>query len=248
MLPPTADWLQEMETAGFVIVPAVFGKEETSNLVRDLISAISGSAAQCAAIRSREGGVYAARNVLALWPPAAKIWRQSPLPEMLAALLGPNYGLVRVLYFDKPPERTWSLPWHKDLTIAVRDNTRPSSRFTKPTRKAGVPHVEAPQELLEAMVILRIHLDDMIEENGPLKVIPGSHHSGKAMQMGEVPPRTILVDQGDILLIRPLVAHSSVCSHPDTKRHRRILHCEFAASPNLPDGYAWHDFVPQRTT
>jgi hypothetical protein len=47
-----------------------------------------------------------------------------------------------------------------------------------------------------------------------------------------------------VLLIRPLVAHCSGKSHPDTRRHRRILHLEFAASPHLPDGYAWHDFLP----
>ncbi len=28
-----------------------------------------------------------------------------------------------------------------------------------------------------------------------------------------------------------------------TRRHRRILHLEFAALETLPDGYQWHDFV-----
>ena len=44
--------------------------------------------------------------------------------------------------------------------------------------------------------------------------------------------------------MRPLVEHSSGKSHPDTTRHRRVLHLEFAASAELPDGYAWHDFLP----
>jgi hypothetical protein len=47
-----------------------------------------------------------------------------------------------------------------------------------------------------------------------------------------------------VLLLRPLVAHCSGKSHPDTERHRRVLHLEFAAAPDLPDGYAWHDFRP----
>jgi hypothetical protein len=27
-------------------------------------------------------------------------------------------------------------------------------------------------------------------------------------------------------------------------RPSRVLHLEFAAAPHLPDGYAWHDFLP----
>jgi ectoine hydroxylase-related dioxygenase (phytanoyl-CoA dioxygenase family) len=181
---------------------------------------------------------------LTLWPGAAAAWRQPPLPEILTALLGAGHGLVRALFFDKPPERTWALPWHKDLTVAVRDNRLPSCAFTKPTLKAGVPHVEAPREVREQMVTVRIHLDDVTEENGPLKVLPGSHRTGKELRVGDIPAQGIVVQRGDVLLMRPLVAHSSGHSHPDTRRHRRILHLEFAASAELPDGYGWYDFRP----
>jgi ectoine hydroxylase-related dioxygenase (phytanoyl-CoA dioxygenase family) len=160
----------------------------------------------------------------------------------LLELLGSEFGLVRVLYFDKPPGETWALPWHKDLTIAVRDNTLASARFSKPTRKAGVPHVEAPREVLDAMVTARIHLDEVTEENGPLKVLPGSHRDGKRLRLGEVAPETILANRGDVLLMRPLLVHSSGRSHPSSQRHRRILHLEFAAARTLPDGFAWHDY------
>jgi hypothetical protein len=37
--------------------------------------------------------------------------------------------------------------------------------------------------------------------------------------------------------------HCSNQSRPDTVRHRRILHFEFAATPTLPDGYEWYSFV-----
>ncbi len=136
------------------------------------------------------------------------------------------------------------MPWHKDLTIAVRDNRLPSSHFAKPTRKAGVPHVEAPRAVLESMLTVRIHLDDATMENGPLKVVPGSHRTGKALALDLAPSACVLAQRGDVLLMRPLLAHCSGKSHPDTERHRRILHLEFAVSPELPDGYAWHDFIP----
>ena len=128
--------------------------------------------------------------------------------------------------------------------VAVRDNRLPSRAFSKPTIKAGVPHVEAPLEVLEQMVTVRIHLDSVTEENGPLKVLPGSHRTGKDLRMGETAAHSILVERGDILLMRPLLAHSSGHAHADNRRHRRILHLEFAVSAELPDGYAWYDFRP----
>src|SRR5437660_856638 len=68
--------------------------------------------------------------------------------------------------------------------------------------------------------------------------------AGKALELGDTPPQTILARQGDVLLMRPLLAHCSNRSRQGTRQHRRVLHLEFAASPTLPDGYTWHDFVP----
>jgi Phytanoyl-CoA dioxygenase (PhyH) len=234
-------WRTRIDRDGFAVLRAAFSATAIDAMSASLTELLSGSAASI--LRSETGSVFGARNLLQDWPTSRDVWRQSPLQGALADVLGPAFGLVRVLYFDKPPDRSWSLPWHKDLTVAVRDNRLPSSRFTHPTRKAGVPHVEAPTELLETMLTARIHLDPATDENGPLKVIPGSHAGGKKLTLGKTPPQTILAVAGDVLLIRPLVAHSSGNSRPETRQHRRILHLEFAAQEQLPDGYAWHDFI-----
>ncbi len=230
-------WFDQLDEHGFVILPAVFQVDEAAQMRCALEDALfrdhDGST-----LRAEEGAVYGARNVLELWPAARDVWRQEPLPELLRAVLGPEYGLVRTLYFDKPPDRSWALPWHKDLTIAVRDNRLPSKHFRKPTTKAGVPHVQAPRDLLENMLTLRIHLDDVTDENGPLQVIPGSHRSDPTAAAV-----SIFVRRGDVLLMRPLLDHRSPSSHEGTTMHRRLLHLEFAGWPRLPDGYAWHDFV-----
>jgi hypothetical protein len=239
-------WHAHLERDGYVVLRGVFSPAEAAALAERLAGAIAGAGADGPAIRGEEGTVYAARNVLALWPEAASVWRRAPLVQALAAVLGLGFGLVRVLYFDKPPGQTWALPWHKDLTVAVRDNTRPSGCFARPTAKAGVPHVEAPVEVLSAMLTARIHLDPAGAVNGALKVVPGSHHAGKVLAIGDAAPRLVEAEAGDVLLIRPLVAHCSGRSQADTPLHRRVLHLEFAACAELPDGYAWHDFVPGR--
>lgn len=227
----------ELDGDGFVVLPAVFSAEQVSEIVRELETAFVGDA-NGSTLRTADGSVYGARNLLELWPAVADVWKRSPLSEFLKATLGSGFGLVRVLYFDKPPEQSWALPWHQDRAIAVQNNRLPGEHFCKPTFKAGVPHVDAPVWLLENMLTLRLHLDDMTETNGPLKVLPGSHRgveSGSSV--------TILGERGDVLMMRPLLRHCSNKSHPDTKQHRRILHYEFSGIEDLPDGYVWHDFI-----
>jgi ectoine hydroxylase-related dioxygenase (phytanoyl-CoA dioxygenase family) len=124
----------------------------------------------------------------------------------------------------------------------VKPHTGASPVFSKPTLKAGVPHIEASREVLEAMLTLRIHLDDMTDENGPLQVVPGSHRLGKVPVAGYETARAILGSRGDVLAMRPMLSHRSISSREGTTRHRRILHLEFTGLPHLPDGFEWHDF------
>jgi hypothetical protein len=236
--------LAELERDGYTILLEMFSDEAVAQMVRSLEQVFAARIGAEASIRGDEGTIYAARNLLTLWPNAADAWRVAPLTDVLAAVLGPRFGPVRILFFDKPPQQTWALPWHKDLTVPVRDNRLPSRHFAKPTRKAGVPHVEAPLSVLEAMPTARLHLDEATPENRPLKVVPGSHRTGKALTLDHAPPSCVLAKRGDVLLMRPLLAHCSGKSHPDTTRHRRTLHLEFAATADLPDEYAWHDFIP----
>lgn len=239
----TCEWQNGISDLGFAIIPGVFSATEVAELNTGLDRALHRAEEAEGPIRDKAGTVYAGRNLLRMFEPVKTIWRRPPLLELLRGVLGPEVGLVRVLFFDKPPERTWALPWHKDLTIAVKPYSSESTVFSKPTLKAGVPHVEASREVLEAMLTLRIHLDEMTEENGPLLVVPGSHRLGKVPVASYETARTILGSRGDVLAMRPLLAHRSISSREGTTLHRRILHLEFTGLPHLPDGFEWHDFI-----
>lgn len=193
--------------------------------------------------RSSRGHVYAARNLIETIPEVTTIWRCDSLLKFLRGQLGDQCGLVRALFFDKPPDRTWALAWHKDTSIAVKDNSIVSTSFSRPTNKAGVPHVIACDDILQRMLTLRIHLDEVTDENGPLRVIPGPHSSSTCEGEGLNAAVDIHAAVGDVLAMRPLISHSSGSSTPGTKRHRRILHLEFADMATLPDRFAWHDFI-----
>lgn len=199
--------------------------------------------------------LYGARNLLSICPSVLKLLEYPRVREALVELLGDSFGAVRGLYFDKPPGVTWSLPWHQDLTIAVAEHIQHASGsstcnadgFSKPTIKAGVCHVEAPTWLLEKMVTVRIHLDPMGPENGAVVVRPGSHRAGKLIS-GTTPPSDEIANIhtaiGSVMLMRPLLSHSSVPSIPGTLLHRRVVHIELSPIETLPDGYRWNQFVP----
>lgn len=234
---------KEIKTQGFCLIGGAFD-ESTILLLQDRCTKCLAMETAGMSARSSQGHVYAARNVIDHVAEAKTVWRTPKLTDLLSEVLGEEFGLVRALFFDKPPDRTWSLPWHKDATIAVVDNSLASMHFSRPTNKAGVPHVIASDAILGQMLTLRIHLDDVDDENGPLKVIPQSHLSKDCAGLGPDAAVTIRCEAGAVLAMRPLIDHASGSSKPGVTRHRRILHLEFAGIPTLPDGFAWHQFVP----
>ena len=107
--------------------------------------------------------------------------------------------------------------------------------------KADVLHVQPPAEVLEHMVSVRLHLDNCGEENGALRVIPGSHLHGRVPEgdiptMRETPELVCAVGIGGALLMRPLLLHASSPSR--VPGHRRVVHLDFA-SVQLPNGIRW---------
>jgi ectoine hydroxylase-related dioxygenase (phytanoyl-CoA dioxygenase family) len=77
-------------------------------------------------------------------------------------------------------------------------------------------------------------LDDSTADNGPLKVLPGTHALGvlddnQIHQLSEqIAAVECVVRRGGVLAMRPLVVHASSKSHGEIPR--RVLHIEYAAS------------------
>jgi ectoine hydroxylase-related dioxygenase (phytanoyl-CoA dioxygenase family) len=150
---------------------------------------------------------------------------------------------VRAIYFDKSPETNWLVPWHQDLSLALRARAEVPG-FGPWSTKDGIPHVQPPAELLQQMLTVRLHLDDADESNGALRVLPGSHRFGRLSAQRIQQRRTeqsdlfCTVAAGDALLMRPLLLHAS--SRSTSARHRRVLHIEYAGF-TLPDELNWHE-------
>lgn len=109
--------------------------------------------------------------------------------------------------------------------------------------KAGVHHVRPSSELMSRMLTVRLHLDDWGIDDGPLRVVLGSHTRGflSDTQIQESPKDnaiTCAARQGDAILMRPLLLHGS--SAAKVPNSRRVLHLEFATD-ELPAGISWRD-------
>ena len=165
----------------------------------------------------------------------------SRLADLATSLAGQPARMVRILAFDKTQESNWGVPWHQDRTISVKQRVEVEG-FGPWSVKAGVPHVAPPQTLLEAMLSLRLHLDDCGPSNGPLKIIPGSHRLGRlpvreVLELGvREEPTTCLAGAGDVLAMRALTVHASDPAAAPT--HRRVLHLDFSAT-DLPPPLEW---------
>jgi ectoine hydroxylase-related dioxygenase (phytanoyl-CoA dioxygenase family) len=229
--------LDDLNTDGFTIVSQVLSASAVIAAREACTRALECPAAATSVLADRDGAAYGARNLLQLWPGVVDLARTPKLAALLTQILGPDGGLVRGLYFDKPPGHTWALPWHRDLTIAVKQHG-PLGRFNRPTTKAGVPHVEAPRDLLATMLTVRIHLDDVTEANGPLRVIPGSHKTTATRAEA-----ILRCQAGDAILMRPILLHASGHSAEGHAEHRRTVHLEFAPRAELGEGYEWGEYV-----
>lgn len=109
--------------------------------------------------------------------------------------------------------------------------------------------MQPPAEIMNDMLAIRLHLDECGLDNGPLRVISGSHREGRlsAGQIGSCEKEnsvTCTVPKGGALVMRPLLLHaSSACAAPKT---RRVIHIEFAAA-ELPHGLDWNDTAKPET-
>jgi Phytanoyl-CoA dioxygenase (PhyH) len=232
---------EEFDKNGFAIVPDVVGPEEIAALLAAVAALRPGGAAL-----DRRGRVYASRKLLRMLPEVRGLARSASLRSIVERALGTGAFPVRGLLFDKTTETNWMVPWHQDLTIAVRARVE-TPGFAPWTVKEGVPHVQPPVEIMARMVAVRVPLDEDEPSRGPLRVIPGSHREGRlgaeATQgwLRRVPAETCLVPRGGALLMRPLLLHSSRASDDQGEAHRRVIHLEFAAEP-LPGGLEWDEF------
>ncbi len=193
-----------------------------------------------APVMLRGGAVGGTRGLLAR-PEIAALATLLREHGELRRLIPEDHVAVQCTYFEKSSGRNWLVPLHQDLSIPVAGRVAdPALRGW--SEKEGDVFVQAPREVLEQLVAVRLHLDDCGADDGPLRVVPGSHRLGMltdeaaASVRAERGESTCLAAAGDVLVLRPLTLHASSKSSGTSRR--RVLHFVFGP-PRLPLGLQW---------
>ena len=173
---------------------------------------------------------------------AARALRTCP---PVRSLIPADLVAVQCTYFEKSDGQNWLVSLHQDLSIPVRGRVEHLD-CSGWSEKEGVTFVQPPAGVLEDLVAVRLHLDDSLASNGPLRVVPGSHLHGRLkpeqaqalrLQSGE---HECLVARGEALAMRPLILHAS--SKSETRANRRVLHFVFGPR-RLPCGLVWQTAI-----
>jgi ectoine hydroxylase-related dioxygenase (phytanoyl-CoA dioxygenase family) len=220
------DWQQSLKEKGFAMVPSVLSARE---LIPVLVSL-----ADLKPLPHKAG----VRHVLS--HPTVSVVAHGPrLLEMARAVLGSTALPFRATLFDKTPDANRLISWHQDTALPLREQVD-APGWGPWSEKEGVIYAHAPAEALQQVLALRLHLDDCMEANGPLRVLPGTHELG-VLSDEEIErhatyeePVECLVAKGGVVAMRPLLIHAS--SKSRTQTPRRILHIEYSATKDLPGG------------
>jgi hypothetical protein len=218
------------EHDGFCIVPAVLGA--------DACHAVAGR------IPAADAGRAGTRCLLSQ-PWCADLARALKGHADLSPMLVEAPVAVQCTYFEKSAGQNWLVAVHQDLSIPVAERVEDSG-LQGWSEKEGELFVQPPTAVLERLVAVRLHLDECSPADGPLRVVPGSHTSGRlgpdaASRRRDLHGEVVCTARrGDVLVMRPLLLHASSKAHGTSRR--RVLHFLFGPR-HLPLGLAWRHAI-----
>jgi ectoine hydroxylase-related dioxygenase (phytanoyl-CoA dioxygenase family) len=222
---------------GYTVIEDIFRREEIDAIAESIIRANTSKPTF-----RKTNDLFAIRQFLKEVPEAQLPIFNAKLRAVINEYIGSDYFVVKSIYFDKPEHSNWFVAWHQDLTISV-DKKLELPGFGHWTIKQDQYAVQPPLSILENIFTIRIHLDDTNEENGALRVIPGSHlkrvHTLSSKESANE-EETCRVKSGGIMIMRPLLQHAS--NRTTSKNRRRVIHVEFS-NVNLPGGLLWAELI-----
>ncbi|WP_294286830.1 phytanoyl-CoA dioxygenase family protein [uncultured Chryseobacterium sp.] len=223
---------------GFTVIDNIFSDEE----IQQIGTVIQNIDTSKETFRKSQD-LFAIRQFLKEIPGVRNLIFNEKMKTVIREIFGNRYFAVKSIYFDKPETSNWYVVYHQDLTISV-DQKKPLEGFGPWTTKQNQFAVQPPLEVLENIYTIRIHLDDTDENNGALKVVPGSHAKGiyrpETIDWTTETEAICPIESGGIMIMKPLILHGS--NRTTNGKRRRVIHIEFS-DRELPDGLNWAEKI-----
>ena len=210
-------------STGFDIIESVFSDSEIQQIAAHL--------EHSSLPHSKAGMRHLMRD-----PHVSELASDPRLLSFAQRILGPTAVPFRATLFDKAPDKNWLVVWHQDTALPL-ERKIDVPEWGPWSVKDGITYAHAPAHALEKILAIRIHLDDSASANGPLRVLPGTHNQGVLTDDTihelslQIAPVDCTVRRGGIVLMRPLLVHSS--SKSRSEKSRRVLHIEYAPDNNF---------------
>lgn len=221
---------------GFTVINRVFSPEE----IEKITNALQNIDTSKETFRKSED-LFAIRQFLKEVPEIKDLIFNDKIKKIIREIFGEKYFIVKSIYFDKPETSNWYVAYHQDLTISV-DKKLDVPGFGPWTTKQNQFAVQPPLDILENIYTIRIHLDDTDENNGALKVVPGSHAKGiyrpETIDWTVETEEICNVEKGGVMIMKPLTLHGS--NRTTNGKKRRVIHIEFS-DRELPEALQWSE-------
>lgn len=195
------------------------------------------------------------QNLAALTGADGKPGKRLELSPHINRLIGPTSRLgdvvetigvdaapVRLVAFNKSADANWSVPWHQDRVLAVREKSDVKG-YKNWTNKQSFWHCEGPKTLLSQMIFVRVHLDAQTELNGAMELALRSHQRGYVLAdhaqsvANACEIETCNADPGDVLIVTALTLHRSGSAQVPSAR--RALRIDYAPRGMLDPRLEW---------
>jgi hypothetical protein len=229
---------EQLLTNGFIVISNIFSTEEIENIIATIETADTSKPTF-----RKSSDLFAIRQFLKEVPQTLPLIFIEKLNGLINEIFGCDYFVAKSIYFDKPEASNWFVSYHQDLTISV-DKKLEVEGFGPWTIKQGQFAVQPPLSILQNNFTIRIHLDDTDENNGALRVIPGSHLEGiyrtETIDWTKEKEIVCSVPKGGIMIMRPLLLHAS--GRTTNNKKRRVIHIEFS-NQQLPSSLQWSEKI-----
>ncbi|WP_316742165.1 phytanoyl-CoA dioxygenase family protein [Pedobacter antarcticus] len=234
----TSIYRTQIDEKGFVTINNIFSVSEVEKILQ-LIDQADTSAKTF----RKSADLFAIRQFIKEVPEIGKLILNDEFKRLIHGIFGSDYFIVKSIYFDKPEQSNWFVSYHQDLTISVNRKAE-IDNYSKWTVKQDQFSVQPPLVILAQTYTVRIHLDDTNENNGALKVIPGSHLKGiyraDDIDWSNESEHVCEVRKGGIMIMKPLLLHSS--SRTTNNNKRRVIHIEFC-NQELHEELKWAERI-----
>jgi ectoine hydroxylase-related dioxygenase (phytanoyl-CoA dioxygenase family) len=228
--------IDDFNSKGYIIINDVYNDHE----VESIIDMIAGAPTNNETFRKTKD-LFAIRQFIKEVPEVSEWIFNRKIKDLIVDLFGEDFFVTKSIYFDKPAQSNWFVAYHQDLTISV-DKKVEIPGYGPWTVKQDQFAVQPPLDILQNNFTIRIHLDDTDEFNGALNVITGSNNKGiyraETIDFENETEETCCVQKGGVMIMRPLLLHSSARSI--NNEPRRVIHMEFS-NAELSDQINWSE-------